>query len=68
MTRTEAFEALPDEHQAFLRDVADAFGKPVAIAIRFRGGERYDGGRFLAAQDYPDFKSPKPLWQRRRSR
>jgi hypothetical protein len=52
----------------FVTAISQAFGKPDAITIRFRDGERYQSGRFMAAQNYPDFRSQEPLWQRRRSR
>lgn len=56
MNRQDAFERLREPDRAFLRSVADTFGKPVAIAIRFRDGSRYDGGAFRNAQDYDDFE------------
>lgn len=71
MDRQQAFSELQGSDPgtaAFLQDVAAVFGKPSAIAIRFRDGERYDGGRWMSAQDYPDFKArcPAPLYQRQR--
>lgn len=71
MDRQQAFSRMKDSDQgttAFLQDVAAVFGKPSAIAIRFRDGERYDGGTWMAAQDYADFKArcPAPLYQRQR--
>jgi len=53
--KREAFAALADPDREFLRSVADVFGKPVAITIRFADGGRYDGGKFRNAQDYADF-------------
>ena len=57
--KADAFSKLRecDKQQAmFLRAVADTFGKPDAIAIRFADGRRYDGGAFSNAQDYADFQ------------
>jgi hypothetical protein len=73
MEKSRAFEKLKTDDPAtatFLQDIAAVFGKPRAVAIRFADGERYDGGRFLAAQDYSDFlaRLPKPLYQRQRRR
>lgn len=56
MTRSEAFKALDETTQGFLKELASTFGKPTAICIRFENGNRYDGGTFMAAQDYPDFR------------
>jgi hypothetical protein len=71
MEKSSAFEKLKTDDPAtagFLQDIAAVFGKPCAVAIRFKDGERYDGGRFMAAQDYPDFlaRLPKPLYLRQR--
>ena len=49
----------------FVTEISRAFGKPVATAIRFRGGDYFEFGQFRKAQDYPDFQCPKPLWQKR---
>jgi hypothetical protein len=73
MDKYEAFNKLKTDDPTavtFLQDIAAVFGKPCAVAIRFKDGERYDGGRFLAAQDYSDFlaRLPKPLYQRQRRR
>ena len=57
MNKQEALERLNETDQAFLRSVAGIFGRPSAIAIRFRDGSRYDDGRFMSAQDYPDYRS-----------
>lgn len=56
MSRHDAYERLAEPDRAFLRAVADVFGKPVAIAIRFADGRRYDGGKFRNAQDFDDFE------------
>lgn len=56
MTRQSAFERLGEPDRTFLRSVADLFGKPDAITIRFEDGGRYDGGKFMNAQDYADFE------------
>lgn len=40
----------------FISQIANAFGRPIAIIIKFRDGDLFRSGRFLAAQDYPDFK------------
>lgn len=56
MTRADAFAALAEPDRTFLRSVAETFGKPDAICIRFADGRRYDGGTFRSAQDYPDFQ------------
>ena len=71
MDRQQAFNKLNGSDEgtaAFLQVVASVFGKPRAIAIRFRDGSRYDGGKFVAAQDFPDFNArcPAPLYQRKR--
>jgi hypothetical protein len=73
MNKAEAFSRLQADDPAaagFLQDIAAVFGKPCAVAIRFKDGERYDGGRFMAACDYSDFlaRLPKPLYQRQRRR
>jgi hypothetical protein len=73
MNKAEAFSRLQaddTETAGFLQGIAAVFGKPCAVAIRFKDGERYDGGRFMAAQDYPDFlaRLPKPLYLRQRRR
>ena len=55
-TKRQAYERLAEPDRAFLRSVADLFGKPDAITIRFADGGRYDGGKFRNAQDYDDFE------------
>jgi hypothetical protein len=59
MNRAAAYSRLLREDPdtaAFLREAAEMFGKPAAIAIRFRDGERYIGGKFYDAQDCADFE------------
>jgi uncharacterized protein YbjQ (UPF0145 family) len=59
MNRAAAYSRLLQEDPetaAFLRQAAEMFGKPAVIAIRFRNGERYIGGRFYDAQDCADFE------------
>lgn len=56
MKKPDAFAALSEPDRVFLRAIADTFGKPDAICIRFSDGRRYDGGTFMSAQDYPDFR------------
>jgi hypothetical protein len=73
MDKSEAFNKLKTDDPStatFLQDIAAVFGKPCAVAIRFKDGERYDGGRFMAACDYSDFlaRLPKPLYLRQRRR
>lgn len=65
MTKPEAFAALADHDRAFLRAVADTFGKPDAITICFADGGRYDGGKFRNAQDYDDFRPRSELLHQR---
>lgn len=50
-----AFSALPADHQTFARLVAQIFGRPAAVSIRFADGRRYDQGVFMTAQAFPDF-------------
>ena len=54
--KRDAFAALDEPDRTFLRSVAETFGKPDAITIRFADGGRYDGGTFRNAQDYADFE------------
>lgn len=56
MNKRDAFERLHEPGRAFLLAVADTFGRPDAITIRFADGTRYDGGTFRNAQDYADFQ------------
>lgn len=57
--RRHAFARLQADdpaHAAFLKAMASEFGKPSAIAITFADGTGYRSGRFVAAQDCPDFE------------
>lgn len=54
-SKRDAFAALAEPDRTFLRSVAETFGKPDAICIRFADGSRYDGGTFRNAKDYDDF-------------
>ena len=56
--RREVFEALQaaaPQQAEWLKAVAAEFGKPSASAITFADGTGYRSGRFVAAQDCPDF-------------
>jgi hypothetical protein len=39
----------------WISQMSQAFGRPLAIVIKFRSGELFRSGKFRAAQDYPDF-------------
>lgn len=57
--RRHAFARLQTDdpaQAAFLQAVASEFGKPSVIAITFADGTGYRSGRFVAAQDCPDFE------------
>lgn len=48
-------QAVDPAQAEWLRQMAAAFGRPAAIALRFADGERFERGTFTAAQAYPDF-------------
>lgn len=66
--KRDAFARLPESHKALLRQVAEMFGKPVAVKIHYEDGQVYASGTFVSAMDFDDFRArlPKPLYQRKR--
>ena len=63
-----AFARLPESHQRLLRQIAEMFGRPVAVQIRYEDGQMYASGAFVSAMEFDDFRArlPKPLYQRKR--
>ena len=59
MNRQEAYRKLVDEDQAqaeWLRQMAEAFGRPAAIRIRFKDGRVFQRGEFTGGVP------SDPLW------
>lgn len=55
-TAFDRLKAESPDAAEFVSRISQAFGRPAAIVIKFRGGELFRSGEFFAAQDYPDFK------------
>lgn len=68
MDKREAFELLAPQEKDFMRSVADCFGKPAAVSIRFKDGRQFKAGIFKPAQSFSDYheRCPAPLYQRQR--